>query len=636
MITTSIYIALKKAIDDLGVDILKSPTLVSVLSDYHAFDVHDPLLVEKKTVITALVSNGYMNKLTKWQKQSDSLWQAEDAQWIEQLCKKQGLKRNIVGMIADVMKEAVGLEVVFTEFSDVKKMLSSEIKKYKDALKRLVTVYTDRLGIKGAFYSITANTELYRYEGRIKILAQNANDCTYNDRWIALEKEKILILNSCNPQQKTKIINDTITHGLSEYSQIMEQQKKIGKKNMGIFEDSIINRLRIIAENVNYAYKLSSQDVQLDVALDVKSAKEEVSKYIQQQKVQAEFDKAKSEYKQLLRDALVLETDCLGLSTAYFNYDRENDIKSLEKKIVSYAKELSVSSNMRDRFNTEKNLLINKYTSSEEEKSSVARKVLAEDVLAYEESIKEQILQGKKGKKVFEDTTNLMDLAERINHAFEITRDKKRIDVNKDVEAAKTNMRTFRRKRFLLISVTVAIILTIVVCITVDRVNYNRHRIEIESFNNTIAEGDEALNNNDPAKALCLYMEADTKYLPNYRQEEFRQIAFDKQEAAAEKVVNVFSRKISAALKEGNCVEAKNIFNSFLLTQMPECIDKISLGKEFEDNIYHCVIQNRNNLLVNIFKSKGKFTEEEKAEIDDLLYCYPDDYYLRMIKDKMK
>ena len=46
MTTIPLHIALKKAVDDLGMDILKSPMLVNILTDYRAFDVHGPMLKE--------------------------------------------------------------------------------------------------------------------------------------------------------------------------------------------------------------------------------------------------------------------------------------------------------------------------------------------------------------------------------------------------------------------------------------------------------------------------------------------------------------------------------------------------------------------------------------------------------------
>ena len=40
MLLVSLNIALKKAVDDFGTDILKSPMLVNILTDYHVLDVH--------------------------------------------------------------------------------------------------------------------------------------------------------------------------------------------------------------------------------------------------------------------------------------------------------------------------------------------------------------------------------------------------------------------------------------------------------------------------------------------------------------------------------------------------------------------------------------------------------------------
>ena len=90
MLTNDIHTAIKKVVEELKPDILKSPTLVSILSDYHAFNVHDPLLAEKKVAISTLAASSYVDKLLKWKKQSGNHWQAEDAQWVEELCKKQG------------------------------------------------------------------------------------------------------------------------------------------------------------------------------------------------------------------------------------------------------------------------------------------------------------------------------------------------------------------------------------------------------------------------------------------------------------------------------------------------------------------------------------------------------------------
>jgi hypothetical protein len=42
MILVPLNIALKKAVDDFGMCIMKSPLLVNILTDYHVLDVHNP------------------------------------------------------------------------------------------------------------------------------------------------------------------------------------------------------------------------------------------------------------------------------------------------------------------------------------------------------------------------------------------------------------------------------------------------------------------------------------------------------------------------------------------------------------------------------------------------------------------
>ena len=634
MLTNDIHTAIKQVVEDLKPEILKSPTLVSILSDYHAFNVHDPLLTEKKSAISTLAASGYVDKLLKWKKQSGNLWQAEDTQWVEELCKKHGLKRNIVGIIADAMKEAIGLEVSFTEFSDPKKLLTSEIRKYEAALKKLVTTYTDQLGIYGAFFSTSANTELYRFEGRIRILAQAANSHTYDDKWMATARKKVIDSLSLNSLQRTKILNDTISSGLGEYNQIIEQQKKDGKNGAEMFKKGIVDRMKEIAEKVNYAYRQIPHPSRLDTDKDVKVAKDEVAKYLLLQKAHEEVERYKLEYQQLLKDTLVVETDCLGLNTAHFNFDRQKEIIELEHKISSYAKELSLPFNADDWFNTKKNLLIAQNATSDDKNHSVARKVLMEDGVKYTELFKEQTVLGKKGKAAFEDTSELTSLAERLNRAFEIIEDKQRIDVNKDVSTAKSDIKAYRRKRFLIISAIIAVILAIMAIIAIDRINYSKHRVEIESFNSTIANGDKALAEGNSVDALNYYRSAQEEYTADYKLDHYKSIATEKMDEASNKIFEEYSSEIKGLLSKGDCKVAKQKYE--LLVSLHITTDLTSYSSEFEKSLRDAVEERRDKVLKSISDNNGKPSAEDIAEIDNLLYCSPEDYYLNLIKSKMK
>lgn len=68
MSCNQLNIALKKAVDDLGTDILKSPLLVNILTDYRAFDVHDCDLQKRKIIIAEFAVKGFPDNLLRWKR----------------------------------------------------------------------------------------------------------------------------------------------------------------------------------------------------------------------------------------------------------------------------------------------------------------------------------------------------------------------------------------------------------------------------------------------------------------------------------------------------------------------------------------------------------------------------------------
>lgn len=394
MVPTPLHIALKKAVDDLGMDILKSPMLLNVLTDYHAFDVHDPVLKEKKVVIKSLVAENYYDMISEWQKKNDAHWESKDSDWLNRFCKKTSLKRTVVGPIADAMKIAIGLKEASRDFSDLKGLFSSIKMEYLEALEQLIQVHTDFLKIKTAYYPPEAETELYLLEGKLMILAKDFNKAK---SWIENTRLSIIQKHSTPPQ--------------------------------------------------------------------------------------------------------------------------------IQKR---------------------------------------------------------------------------------------------------------------KRSRFVAAVWISAVVFGLAVYIAADRISYSKNKLAIATFESNIANGDEALKNNDPETALSFYIEAEKKYTSGYHHRKYKKIASDKQEEVARKVVKEYMWQITKALHEGKCSTAKDLYNNFLSTDFPECIDKKSEAEKFDKDIHQRVIQIRNDLLSSISKNKGKATSEEKATIEDLLYCYPDDYYLNMIKDKIK
>lgn len=70
MISNPLHNALKQAVDDLGIDILKSPMLVNVLTDYHAFDVHCKNSKAIKSRLCEMIVNGQIEEVLSWKELS--------------------------------------------------------------------------------------------------------------------------------------------------------------------------------------------------------------------------------------------------------------------------------------------------------------------------------------------------------------------------------------------------------------------------------------------------------------------------------------------------------------------------------------------------------------------------------------
>ena len=63
--------------------------------------------------------------------------------------------------------------------------------------------------------------------------------------------------------------------------------------------------------------------------------------------------------------------------------------------------------------------------------------------------------------------------------------------------------------------------------------------------------------------------------------------------------------------------------------------DLTDFSESFNNSLNSKVSIQKDQLLKKISNQKGKATQSESEELDNLLFCYPDDYYLNMIKSKM-
>ena len=85
---TDLHNAVKQAVADLGVEIVKSPTFASVLLDYHAYP-KDPVLNSKqKNVMKAILENGYGEKVYGWFSNRSIDWKKENDLFIADFLRK--------------------------------------------------------------------------------------------------------------------------------------------------------------------------------------------------------------------------------------------------------------------------------------------------------------------------------------------------------------------------------------------------------------------------------------------------------------------------------------------------------------------------------------------------------------------
>lgn len=119
MDNSPIYLAIKKAIDNHGFEILKSTQLANILSDYGAFEIHDKEKAIKKEIVATLVSEKYGERLILWKK-SQNHWKNEQEKFVSGLIKKHKFNENLTRMIADAFTEAIGMPPIHTPIKQQK------------------------------------------------------------------------------------------------------------------------------------------------------------------------------------------------------------------------------------------------------------------------------------------------------------------------------------------------------------------------------------------------------------------------------------------------------------------------------------------------------------------------------------
>lgn len=101
--------ALEKAIKIHGIRVLNTPQLANILSDYGAFDIYDNDRVQKKEIITSIVSLGYGEKIIRWKRRRKYDWRRENDHFVEKFKKKHSFDERMVDDIFSSFVQTIGL-----------------------------------------------------------------------------------------------------------------------------------------------------------------------------------------------------------------------------------------------------------------------------------------------------------------------------------------------------------------------------------------------------------------------------------------------------------------------------------------------------------------------------------------------
>ena len=171
---TDLHNAVKQAVADLGVEIVKSPTFASVLLDYHAYP-KDPVLNSKqKNVMKAILENGYGEKVYGWFSNRSIDWKKENDLFIADFLRKTAYDAKVVDTVSQSLLFGMGLidEITMSwrdiEMDDNPVALTRLKDAYVQILIKSIKVEEDRYGIRVACISHESIAELMQLAGSIK------------------------------------------------------------------------------------------------------------------------------------------------------------------------------------------------------------------------------------------------------------------------------------------------------------------------------------------------------------------------------------------------------------------------------------------------------------------------------------
>lgn len=163
-------------------------------------------------------------------------------------------------------------------------------------------------------------------------------------------------------------------------------------------------------------------------------------------------------------------------------------------------------------------------------------------------------------------------------------------------------------------------------------INYLSSKSQIDTFNTTIEQADQAASQGDLGKAMGLYQSAKDNYDGTFMSSMYEGEAEDKIQDNFKTISNQCEQLIS----ENKLGEANELIKSIPQTVVNSNEDVASGVKYLNETLTKSVDTAFDDLIKNVYVSGGSLNQEGQALLDQLLQVKPNDYWLNFIKNKVK
>lgn len=342
----------------------------------------------------------------------------------------------------------------------------------------------------------------------------------------------------------------------------------------------------------------------------------------------------KQEYTDAIEQLITLPEDIVHDAPGYFTVDALNKLYGLQLKIQILQKELNITGD--DDWSS---LAIKyKLDSQKEEKRKAVEVALENEKKKFEQSLQQCIVLPeksyiRKSGHLSDDAASVLDPIEAEIKVLYKELNKKYDDYCKklsDKTLSKYVVTPQQRKNQIIKKIIAPGAIALLGFFT--GINYLSSKSQIDTFNTTIEQADQAASQGDLGKAMGLYQSAKDNYDGTFMSSMYEGEAEDKIQDNFKTISNQCEQLIS----ENKLGEANELIKSIPQTVVNSNEDVASGVKYLNETLTKSVDTAFDDLIKNVYVSGGSLNQEGQALLDQLLQVKPNDYWLNFIKNKVK